>query len=175
MHIGYVYGTKSVPGDPSAYTPKYIPGARLPHLWVKPLQESIFQGMPPVDLSYIAELSADDRKLRQFSTLDICSFGSFTLIVNSDPDQEERCQRLIAILNERCNGRVMVPLRIAVLGVDFEIVFSSKGEDWVQQLNLTQGSMGGVLVRPDQHILTVLDGHVSASGLASILLQSIGH
>ncbi|KAI5194262.1 hypothetical protein E4T38_09628 [Aureobasidium subglaciale] len=51
LHIGYVYGSKRVPPHASNYAPKFVPGARLPHVWVEP-SDAFRRFLPsPVDLS----------------------------------------------------------------------------------------------------------------------------
>ncbi|KAH8660418.1 3-propionate hydroxylase [Xylariales sp. PMI_506] len=169
LHIGYVYGSKEVPSSPSAYHPKYVPGARLPHLWIMPTGTTpVTQGLRPVDLHHVCELSSDDRQLRKYSTLDICRLESFTLIINSTAGQLQRATELQTLLR---NGALASgkppPLHVVILGKDFRIIFPEKASEWLRCFNLGEGGAGGVLVRPDQHILRVFDKNTKAQELAT--------
>ena len=173
LHIGYVYGSQEVPADPSAYRPKYIKGARLPHLWIRPFTSKACNTTPPTDLHHVDEFSEDDRRSRQYSTLDLCRFDSFTLIVNSSTFQSERASRLAELLKQGRRGKETVPLHVVVLGLDFECVFEEQAAEWLEAFGLRAGD-GGVLVRPDQHILSVLNRDKTAQQLALDLNEAVG-
>lgn len=120
------------------------------------------------------ELSSADRQLREYSTLDLCRFDSFTLIINSSHFQSERASKLEDLLKEETGSGASIPVNFAVLGVDFEIVFEDQAREWLERFGLNPDQSGGVLIRPDQHILHVLDGNVSAQELATVLRSAAG-
>ncbi|OOQ82634.1 3-(3-hydroxy-phenyl)propionate hydroxylase [Penicillium brasilianum] len=51
LHIGYVYGDKRIPDNASVYEPICVPGARLPHAWIKLIDLEKVQ-LPAIDSSY---------------------------------------------------------------------------------------------------------------------------
>ena len=122
-----MYGDSTVPPHASHYTPKFRAGARLPHAWIT-LEST---ALAPVDVSYVDEFSAEDAARRRYSTLDLCACDRFTLI----GDLEVRGVNTVR------------------LGKDFELV-DEDGKQWAENAGLRSG--GGLLVRPDQHILMVL-------------------
>lgn len=87
--------------------------------------------LKPVDVSYVGAFSPEDLANRQYSTLDLCEFNKFTLIGNLDVRGVKTCR----------------------VGQDFELV-GEAGQQWLQGARLDVA--GGLLVRPDQHILMVL-------------------
>ncbi|CAG8021597.1 unnamed protein product [Penicillium nalgiovense] len=155
LHIGYVYGATEPPAHASHYSPKFVPGARLPHAWISfpnklsPETEAAKRSslpQKPVDVFYIKELDEDQVRAFQWSTLDLCGPDSWTLVLG----QEQEIPH-ITFLQKHCN-MIGVRLNIWRLGVDFEIIRQSWFVD-----ELVNG--GGVLIRPDQHILArVSDG-----------------
>ena len=148
LHIGYVYGSQTIPKDASFYTPKFQPGARLPHIWVKP-NHRLTKDLPkPVDLSYINELDEESLLSKRFSCLDLCSLDAYTMIVGNGEWE--------AKISEACRAANLALPRLQIwrLDRDFEVVRSSQSENWLIALKLRKG--GGVLVRPDQHILTLI-------------------
>ncbi|KAB8075963.1 FAD binding domain-containing protein [Aspergillus leporis] len=62
LHIGYVYGDHRIPDNASIYHPR--------------------NSTAPIDTSYVTELSPEEVQMKQYSTLDLCAFGTFTLIVD---------------------------------------------------------------------------------------------
>lgn len=154
LHIGYVYGSTEIPSNASDYTPKYIPGARLPHTWIQFPERSHIQHPPPVDVSYIAEFSAEDVKARQHSTLDLCAPDAFTLIVDGTNAGNLERWRGLAEQIKAYAWQKGIPINFRYSGVDFQVLPGAQGDAWGQGFGLVEG--GGVLVRPDQHILMVL-------------------
>ncbi len=58
------------------------------------------------------------------------------------------------------------------LGQDFEVVDDGPaGQNWLSRAGLTTG--GGLLVRPDQHILMVLNAHTTADDLHKVLRRHL--
>ena len=146
LHIGYVYGSDEIPPHASKYTPKFRVGARLPHAWIRLRQSSL----RPVDVSYVDEFSAEDIECRKYSTLDLCDIDKFTLI-----------------------GKLEVPnVKTCRLGEDFEVVEGDTGREWIKGAGLNDG--GGLLVRPDQHILMVLKAETKAEEVEACLQQYLG-
>ena len=81
-----------------------------------------------MDVSYIDEFSSDEIAERQYSTLDLCDLDRFTLIGDLEVPGVKTCR----------------------VGRDFEVV--GQGADaWLKGAGLENG--GGLLIRPDQHIL----------------------
>ena len=68
-----------------------------------------------------------------------------------------------------------MPLRVVVLRSDFECVFEEQASEWLEELGLREGEYGGVLVRPDQHILSVLNKNKTAEELATELNEAAGY
>lgn len=148
LHIGYVYGSESIPPHASKYTPKFEVGARLPHAWIRPRRIAL----QAVDVSYVDELSPEQIDARRYSTLDLCELDQFTLI---GADHLE------------------VPgVRSCRLGTDFELIRGRAGEDWLTGARLKEG--GGLLIRPDQHILMVLDKTTTVKDVHEALRQHMG-
>jgi hypothetical protein len=168
-----VYGSHEIPANPSAYRPKYIKGARLPHLWIRPITPEICETIPPVDLQHVYEFSSAEKEVRQYSTLDLCRFDSFTLIINPSTFRSEKILKWLELLNNK-QGKAVVPLRVAILGVDFDIVFKDQAKEWLDEFGLGDGKCGGVLVRPDQHIVLVLEENVSVQQLDSAIYEAAG-
>lgn len=122
-----------------------------------PLSPSIWKILPqPIDLSYVSELTAKEIATKCYSSLDLCSYNAFTLIVG--PLSEKL---FLDDVSPRSKANVSVPVNIVVLGRDFEIIPSSTTQKWLHELRLLEG--GGVIVRPDQHILSIFD--VETTGL----------
>ena len=107
-------------------------------------------------------------RAREFSTLDLCAFDAFTLIV--DKSVSERWQSVI----EGAAARLPKALKtnIAVLGEDFELLAGGKAGEWVGELHLEEG--GGALIRPDQHILGTWRGVPTAGEVFNTLAEHLG-
>jgi FAD binding domain len=154
LHIGYVYGSTEIPSNASNYTPKYIPGARLPHTWIQFSERSHIQHPPPVDVSYVAEFSDSDIQARQHSTLDLCAPDAFTLIVDGANSSNLERWKALAEQLKAYAWQKGIPINFRYSGVDFEVLPGAQGDAWAKGFGLEEG--GGVLVRPDQHVLMVL-------------------
>ena len=103
----------------------------------------------PVDVSYVDELSSEQVEQRRYSTLDLCDFDKFTLIGNLEVPGVKTCH----------------------LEKDFE-VRGSAGQEWLEGAGLHDG--GGLLIRPDQHILMVLKKDTTVEDVESCLIQHLG-
>lgn len=160
LHIGYVYGSAVYPSHASHYSDKYVPGARLPHAWISPLRTSAVQGVIPADLSYVSELNEADVHARKYSTLDLCAPTSFTLIQSSSSFAIERGTAVLALLQSelasRKQRRKTPLLKVVAVHRDFDMLPGSNGQSFLEHVGLEVGKDGGILVRPDQHILMLI-------------------
>jgi hypothetical protein len=96
----------------------------------------------------VDEFSPEDVELRQYSTLDLCHLDQFTLI-----------------------GDLEVPgVKTCVLGKDFNVV-GEAGQQWLKGAGLQDG--GGLLVRPDQHILMLLTADTTVEDVESCLRRHL--
>lgn len=141
-----------------------MPGARLPHAWIS------VEGpreLPPIDVSYVKEFSEQDARIRQYSTLDLCPFDSFTLLVGSRDPWAERFQALEAEMK-----RYGVRVTLAIAYHDFDFVYETQEHLFAAEVNL--GSGGGLLIRPDQHILRLVQPTDSVASIGKSLLEHLG-
>ncbi|KAL5000872.1 FAD binding domain-containing protein [Aspergillus recurvatus] len=161
LHIGYVYGDSDVPGDASVFTPVCRPGARLPHAWIRPLHLQPEIPLPPIDSSYVLELSQEQVKQKQYSTLDLCPYDGFTVFVDSPWVQKWKgyISETSKLLSASTNG--MLKITTAALHADFELQPGKQGSQWVGLMRLTEGQ--ATLIRPDQHILACFDSNTATA------------
>lgn len=164
IHIGYVYGRKEPPAHASHYKPKFVVGARLPHGWIKLRGHS---ALPPTDVSYVKEFSGEDIQARRYSTLDLCPFDSFALLVGSRSRWASRFEALQTGLKDQG-----VRLCIFAAGEDFDFRDSSCAELFSNKTGLESG--GGLLVRPDQHLLRVLKAEDGHEDISRTILEYLG-
>ncbi|KAJ5767388.1 uncharacterized protein N7511_005004 [Penicillium nucicola] len=146
LQIGYVYGARKPPAHASFYSPKFVPGARLPHAWIKfPERQANIGILPrgPIDVSYVRELDQDQIQACQWSTLDLCAPDSWTLILGQKGQSSQ-----IPRFQAHCDT-IKLKLNIWRAGLDFDIIKQSRFAD---ELNFQ-----GILVRPDQHIFMRVD------------------
>lgn len=167
LHIGYVYGSSKVPANASAYTPKFVPGARLPHAWIAPTPSLTLTLPPATDLDYVSELTHEERSARQYSSLDLCAFDAFTFITSSSTATKAVVEEAAASFR-----KAHIPVNVVVYGEHFKV---SGGEtaarSWVDSLGLAES--GAVLVRPDQHILTVIGSGVSVDRVVEAMTDHL--
>ncbi|KAL5356426.1 FAD binding domain-containing protein [Aspergillus floccosus] len=151
LHIGYVYGDKRIPNNASVYEPVCVPGARLPHAWIKLLNPERVQ-LPAIDSSYVG---AEPQKVAEmtYSTLDLCRFDAFTILVDERSSSQFEAAVQTALARIPAIVASSLSLQMFVKGVDFLLQYGQ--EKWDDVVPLKQGQ--AVLVRPDQHILAVLD------------------
>lgn len=160
LHIGYVYGDRQIPENASVYEPVFIPGARLPHTWIRVLQPELID-LPPIDSSYVSELSEDELLAKQLSTLDLCPFDSFTLIATS---HWEGCfHKLQQLLQDSIAPKV----RLVIEGQGFKVQPGVHGQNWIERMGFNKDQ--AVLVRPDQHILACFSHEASAQDILQVL------
>lgn len=123
--------------------------------------------LPPIDLSYVKEFSEQDVKSRQYSTLDLCMYDRFTLLVGSQGPWIQRFQALEAAM-KRYGARIV----LVVAYRDFEFVFKEQ-----EQLFIAEGQLGvggGLLVRPDQHMLRLVQPKDSVACIEKSLVEHLG-
>lgn len=120
-----------------------------------------------IDVSYVKELSQQEMEARKYSTLDLCPFDKFTLIVGSRSAWSDRFQDL-----ERTVRGHGVQLCSRVAGEDFDFVDPKYADRFADEVDLDNG--GGLLIRPDQHILRVLQASDKVKELHTIVLGHLG-
>jgi hypothetical protein len=168
LHIGYVYGDKRIPDNASVYEPVCLPGARLPHAWIKLADPEKVQ-LPAIDSSYVGGESQKVLEMT-YSTLDLCRFDAFTVLVNENSSSQIESVVQNALKQVPASAVSFLSLQVVVQGVDFSL---QPGQDkWDDVVSLKQGQV--VLVRPDQHILAVLDRNVSAADIIEALGDHLG-
>ncbi|KAJ5304682.1 Branched-chain-amino-acid aminotransferase [Penicillium atrosanguineum] len=167
LHIGYVYGDKKIPTNVSHFQSSCVPGARLPHAWIKVSREKL--QLPAIDNSYVHELSEDEVCKKQFSTLDLCGLDTFTLIVDETraPHFKGIIEGAIQELPREVAG--VLPMKLIVHGVDFALQAGPEAQKWTELMNLKKQA---ILVCPDQHILACLPCN---SGTVQLLKSLEGH
>ncbi|KAI0136212.1 FAD binding domain-containing protein [Xylariales sp. AK1849] len=167
LHIGYVYGREQPPPHASHYSPKFVAGARLPHAWIKFQESKVPAHFTPIDVSYVKEWTGEEISGRAASTLDLCPFDSLTLIVGSRGAWGQRVQT--------CRGslkRHNIQISLWASDTDFEFVYPKQEQLFAQGAQLADG--GGILVRPDQHILAILDPEASTKDVGQLVLDHLG-
>ncbi|KAI8670217.1 hypothetical protein NCS55_00766800 [Fusarium keratoplasticum] len=167
LHIGYVYGDKETPPHASKFSPKFTPGARLPHAWIKPRLGAASFKAPPLDVSYVKEFHQAGINARQFSTLDLVEFDSFTLIVSSHDTWAPRFAQL-----HKLTQSPGINMRLRSVDKDFDFVFEEQRTMFSDGSGISHGR--GLLVRPDQHLLACVDEKTTAEDLASLILAHLG-
>ncbi|KAH8646339.1 FAD binding domain-containing protein [Xylariales sp. PMI_506] len=168
IHIGYVYGSEEMPAHASQYSPKFIRGARLPHAWITFTSPKIPKDFRPLDVSYIKEWSSEDVEARTTSILDLCDYQSFTLIVGSRNAWKHRFEELQHTLRHLTK----IPVMIWAADSDFKFVFPNQAQLFERAIGLSDG--GAVLVRPDQHILSILEPDAFIPDLMRALISHLG-
>ncbi|KAJ6024423.1 hypothetical protein N7540_005220 [Penicillium herquei] len=170
LHIGYIYGDKSIPANVSVFNAACVPGARLPHAWIKALPGHL-QGLSAIDSSYVHEFSAEEVSKKEFSTLDLCNLDTFTLFVDESNASsfQHKVGEIFADLPQDMPRAL--PFKTVVYGVDFQLQEGSKSEAWSDLMCLREQ---GVLVSPDQHILACLSNNSGADELLHALNGHLG-
>ncbi|KAH9210423.1 3-propionate hydroxylase [Leptodontidium sp. 2 PMI_412] len=172
LHIGYVYGDTEIPASASLYTASYRAGARLPHAWLSKPPSSHLTSLPAISNTYVRELSGAALSEKQYSTLDLLSFDSFTLIFSSTfaahwPALFSELRLRLAKSNART-----LKINTAILGQDFNLIPGARANEWVMGMQLEHGA--AVLVRPDQHILNCYGAGTKVDEVLEGLLGHLG-
>lgn len=119
-----------------------------------------------MNLSFMAELSANDMSQRKYSSLDLCAANAFTLFSNCDGSENLSLELAKAELSH-------IPLVSRALGCDFTVINGAQGQAWLQAMGLDREYK--VLVRPDQHILGIFEsGSCCFEQMARALRQHLG-
>ncbi|GKZ33932.1 hypothetical protein AbraIFM66950_004023 [Aspergillus brasiliensis] len=160
LHVGYIYGNHRRPDCASTYEPVCVPGARLPHAWIKLLTPDQIR-LPPIDCSYVSELLPEELKLKQFSTLDLCAFDAFTLIV--DMTSADHWGMILEEVKRQLPGKCSgLKIEMMARGANFDLQ-PGGGEKWMALTRLAEGQ--AILVRPDQHVLARFEYPGESSGV----------
>jgi hypothetical protein len=163
-----------VPPNASKYHKQYVSGARLPHAWISVIDQSMVQNLPQIDVSYVSEFNISDVAIRTYSTLDLCAINAFTFILGP-PAAPDLWQGIVDRVREHYSSASNCKFNVYRLGVDFDIVPTAVGHQWVQDAGLIgSGGNGGLLVRPDQHILLALTANMSFGEIISALMKHLG-
>ncbi|EON61505.1 hypothetical protein W97_00720 [Coniosporium apollinis CBS 100218] len=167
LHIGSVYGSTETPSHASHYKPKFQQGARLPHAWISFRNQNSAPPIQPLDVSYVTEFSPDEVHARRFSSLDLCALDGFTVVVGSHEEWAARFDALKA-----ATVQWAIKLRLYAADTDFDFMFHDHRDLFDDGAHLSTG--GGLLVRPDQHILLELTADVSVEDLQVALSRHLG-
>jgi len=167
LHIGYVYGSTEIPSHASYYTPKFVAGARVPHAWIRVRNSNFIVEKKPVDVSYVSELTPEEVDARQYSVLDLCAIDSFTLIIGSQNAWMDKFREIRKALMQR-----NININMFAADQDFEFANEPHRKLYIDGADFANG--GGLLLRPDQHILTRLTPEVSASQVQSDIFLHLG-
>lgn len=166
LHIGYVYGSEEIPPNASSYVPKFLPGARLPHAWIDFRQAEYKPPLQPINVSYVTELRKDEIETRKYSTLDLCSLDSFTMIV-------AKRRRWIDCLTAFRKTELSSKLKIHLFGLDDDFRILEKSHRKIYESGLGAGDDVGLLVRPDQHIMMLMPMTITALELEAALRREL--
>ncbi|KAF2424438.1 hypothetical protein EJ08DRAFT_639399 [Tothia fuscella] len=168
LHIGYVYGSNYQPPHASHFTPKFVPGGRLPHAWIRPSRLHIIDSLlKPVDVSYVWDFSFSEQEARRFSTLDLVPRDGFALFVTKEGGWHRRFERIKQRLFLR-----NIKIELFVVGEHFEFAIPVDGEKWAERAGLAEG--GGLLIRPDQHILMRFKVDAGGVEVVNSVLEHLG-
>lgn len=162
-----MYGSDEIPPHASHFVPQFVVGARLPHVWIIPSNAGTVQSLPPVDVSYVKELPAEETSKRKYSVLDMCGVDAFTVLLADHGPEEVWAKSLrdqFATLGPKIN--------IYTLGTDFELALTESGEDWLNHAGLACG--GALLIRPDQHILMRFNAQTPVEQLFKVVNVHLG-
>ena len=130
------------------------------HPGVTGTEFSALTGLKPVDVSYVIELGDDEVLARQWSTLDLCGPDSWTIFIRRHENKSR-----FSSFQKHCDS-IGVHSRIWCLGEDFNVV----RQHW-----FSEGlAGGGLLVRPDQHILLKVTNKTSGDDMIAALNSHLG-
>ena len=168
LHIGYVYGDARIPSHASHYRAQFVPGARLPHAWIEFPQMSTIQHLKPVDVSYVHELDAAKVAAMRYSTLDLCTPDAFTFLV---PPSGALNGAITDVIKQH-TYKTTLKFKAFFSDRDFRILPGSSADLWSRESGITEG--GGLLIRPDQHILMLLGADAEASEVSHMIEDFLG-
>lgn len=170
LHIGYVYGRQGLyqPPHASIFQAKYVSGARLAHAWISPRAHLLERRLRPIDVSYVWEFDQSQVATRRFSTLDLVPSDGFALIVGARREWSDRS----ASVQRRLRLRGVRFELFVANGVDFDFSVPSEGAIFAERAGLLDGD--GMLVRPDQHILSTVDAKAESDEITNAILEHLG-
>ncbi|KAH8654937.1 3-propionate hydroxylase [Tricladium varicosporioides] len=172
LHIGYVYGDNRIPVNASLYKPCYRAGGRLPHAWLENAPSGVqTKTLPPIDSSYVADLTPSEVRSKQYSTLDLCSYDAFTILTDSSSASQwsQKLQSLKGLLPKAAGT---LKINHLAMGRDFSLTPGGRAAEWAKGLQLLEGA--AVLIRPDQHILGNFEAETTVDVVFNCLTQHIG-
>lgn len=169
LHIGYVYGDQEIPADASVFKPVAVPGARLPHAWISITENySTRLLLPPIDNSFVKELSQEEVCAKRFSTLDLVPFDTF--IVITDRERGLPWSDYLEVVHRELSQSLKI--KVITRGVHFDVDEGNENSRrWLNLTGLAEGK--AILVRPDQHILAVFSRESRAEDLVDILREHL--
>lgn len=130
------------------------------------MNPAMVEGIVPADVSYVSELSETEIEERRWSTLDLCACDAMTIFLSKSPMSAQRVQKIKDLLSRDTNlcpiSKNRTLIRFVVFGADVDVVPSSTSTSFLEGARLTEALDGGVLVNPDQHILSVISKETSA-------------
>ena len=162
-----MYGDKNVPHHASHFVPKFVVGARLPHVWILPSNATVVQSLPPVDVSYVTELPVEEMSKREYSILDLCAIDAFTVILGDLGPKEAWADRL----REQC-ASFGPKTNVYTLGSDFELAPVASAKEWLDRAGLAHGR--AFLMRPDQHILMCFSALTQMEQILKVMDAHLG-
>lgn len=134
-------------------------------------------------------MSQEKIEARHWSTLDLCGLDSLTLFQADTPGAHERaaeirrlleCEEVHSATTLERSGSHVAPqasmsqvLRVITYGRDFRTLAVPASEAFVKQAHLTESLGGGVLVRPDQHILLMVEQNSTAREIVSTIKKHL--
>ncbi len=125
--------------------------------------------LSPVNVSYVPEFSSSDIAVRKYSTLDLCAVGAFTIILHATHQDAWRSR--LEMLRDHYHDSGL-ELNVYLFKVDFDVISGARGQSWLEGARLNEG--GGLLVRPDQHILLPLEAMTQANEMVSVIEAHLG-
>lgn len=165
-HLGYVYDPAWRPSSGNIYVPLYRRGARLVHAWIKPRTACVNE-LRPVDLSYLeGDLSRDKMAAWQYSILDVVPTTGYLLVFQGS-NWALRARQLQVFF-----GGCRIPLYTAEIGKDFEFVDKVRAKVWLHGYGFDNGN--ALLIRPDQHIESILPERLQMQTVLDGVLYSLG-
>ena len=121
--------------------------------------------LPPKisDLSYVREIDQEQILSKKLSTLDLCAFNAWTLLL---PRNGHVSQNLITKISN-------LKINAFSLGNDFQLLSSDASETWSSGSGLSDGRP--ILVRPDQHIFGTFETEFEAEQMIVKLNEHYGN
>jgi hypothetical protein len=173
LHIGYVYGDMEIPPSASSYLHSYRPGARLPYAWISSaILPPCSRNLLALDSSYVKEFTVAEVERKWYSTLDLCCFDAFTVIIDKAASFYWH-KTLEDVRAKICKAEWKASkINLVTLGIYFELIPGARGTEWVIGLQLQHGT--AVIIRPDQHTLQTFVAKSTAEKVFQTLIRHLG-